>query len=594
MTRLGIPDRPVEKLDDDTLEIRDYARALAAFLQECDTPITVGIQGDWGAGKTSLMNMVKELLEPEQNGGQSAVRTVLFNTWMYSQFDLGDQLSLLMLSSFVKRLTDGRPDVSGKKLLQWAGKVGPNIVAKKLTGMSWKELTDGGGVSLGDETNVLEKLKEEFKDLCGELTAGDARNRIVFFVDDLDRLPPEKAVELLEVMKNFLDVPGVIFVLACDYAVIAQGVEARLGISNRQDGGRSFFDKIIQVPFKMPVHAYKLEKYVSGLLGRLEWRLESEEEVVSVYQRLLEYSIGFNPRSIKRLFNSILLVKMVLSQDEANQEKILGKPHMLRLLFAVVCMEMAHVRLHRYLASELTVARLSALASEEAFQELCSGGDTPYEGEDPGARAVDFATLFYQLVDEDKNQDISQDELEALRTVFNVSSVTSVSEAPSASVRTRRRWDPESFHDKVVDVLGEETATKVREFFDFCLSDRRHGHSFGTGKEYGSFTVRFRFPNRSKPITTLSLWTSGGVWLRTYDMRASGAVGKRVADRLSQWAIEQGADIDPKKTGIGIEFIERPELLDSLRRVLKELINPAECGSPIEAVHPHSPDSEQE
>ena len=580
MTHLGIPDRPVTGDNGDTLEIGNYARALASFLQKCDTPMTVGIQGDWGAGKTSLMNMVQARLNPENPPGKSTIRTVFFNTWMYSQFDLGDQLSLLMLSSFVKKLTGDKTDFSGKKLLQWASKIGPNIISKQLTGMSIKELAGGEGNSLGGETNLLESLKKEFEILCEELTTNSGLERIVFFVDDLDRLPPARAVELLEVMKNFLDVPRVVFVLACDYAVIAQGVEARLGITNQQDGGRSFFDKIIQVPFKMPVHAYKLGRFVGDLLEKVDWKLESGEEVIAVYQRLLEHSIGFNPRSIKRLFNSLLLVKMVLEEDKVNRERILTDPHMLRLLFAIVCMEMAHSKLHRHLASELSPARLAPLASEEAFQELCSGSDSPYGGDDPGATAMEFALLFHNLVDRDRNQDISDEELAALRTVFNVSSVTSVSSGPPTEVRERIRWAEDTFHDKTVDTLGEETAELVRDFFQFCKSDGRHQGSFGRGRVHGSFTVRFRFAGRSKPIGTLTIWTAGDLWLWTTAMRDSGVVGCRAADRLDEWIAKTVENPRTCKSGTNVVFAGRPDVLPSLMSVLRSLIDPARPDSP--------------
>ena len=47
----------------DTLETGAYAATLATFIKECDTPLTIGVQGEWGSGKTSLLNMVREDIE---------------------------------------------------------------------------------------------------------------------------------------------------------------------------------------------------------------------------------------------------------------------------------------------------------------------------------------------------------------------------------------------------------------------------------------------------------------------------------------------------------------------------------------------------
>ncbi len=74
--------------------------------------------------------------------------------------------------------------------------------------------------------------------------------RVVVFVDDLDRLQPQKAVEVLETMKIFLDCERCVFVLAVDYDVVARGVKAKYGDTLSDEKGKSFFDKIIQLPFK--------------------------------------------------------------------------------------------------------------------------------------------------------------------------------------------------------------------------------------------------------------------------------------------------------------------------------------------------------
>jgi hypothetical protein len=571
MSNLGIPDRPVLATKEDVLGIKAYAQALSDFLLRCDTPITLGIQGDWGAGKTSLMNMVRELLQETVSQERFKCETVWFNTWMYSQFELGDQLPLLMLSSFVGSLKPAKNLAeTSEGILKWAVRVGPNIIAKKLTGMSVKELADDEA-GIRQDVNLLEELKGQFAKICGEIIAGDPRNRIVFFVDDLDRLRPDKAVELLEVMKNFLDVPGVVFVLACDYNVIAQGVEAKFGVTNRQSGGRSFFDKIIQVPFQMPVHTYDLEKYVGTLLDKLNWTISEQTDVAEVYKPLLEWSIGFNPRSIKRLFNSILLLKLVMNRGDDAQRAILADAHMMKLLFAIVCMEMAHSELHRYLASEVSQERLRSLRSDDSVGQLYQE-DGPLEGQQPTSALPRFAALFYRLVDQNRDSDISDDELTALATAFNVSSVTSVNDPEPQTEPRPRRWDIDRFIDKSQEQWGgDDVEAHLRAFYEFFLGKKARIR-FGSGKEYGSLTVHARLRGKGAYVQTLRVWTSGPMHIFMGVLNTSGAPGKRVAQAISEWCEENGTPLDPRHKEPSIDVGKRTDLLGSLTTLLDPLI----------------------
>jgi predicted KAP-like P-loop ATPase len=57
MKKIGIIDQPHKDISNDLLNIFPHAESLSIFIKECDTPITIGIQGEWGSGKTSLMHL---------------------------------------------------------------------------------------------------------------------------------------------------------------------------------------------------------------------------------------------------------------------------------------------------------------------------------------------------------------------------------------------------------------------------------------------------------------------------------------------------------------------------------------------------------
>ena len=73
MSKIGYTDRPVEQLDEDSFGIKTYIDGLCEFIVSCDTPMTISIQGDWGSGKTSMMNMIKKVVDDR-------VHAIWFNT----------------------------------------------------------------------------------------------------------------------------------------------------------------------------------------------------------------------------------------------------------------------------------------------------------------------------------------------------------------------------------------------------------------------------------------------------------------------------------------------------------------------------------
>lgn len=89
-----VVDKPTH---DDLFNINKYIDGLTQFILNCDTPMTVAIQGDWGTGKTSIMQQVSKKLG-------SAVTKVDFNTWQYSQFNMGENLSFSLISELLSSL----------------------------------------------------------------------------------------------------------------------------------------------------------------------------------------------------------------------------------------------------------------------------------------------------------------------------------------------------------------------------------------------------------------------------------------------------------------------------------------------------------
>ena len=442
---LGFSDLPVVNKEDDIFEVSNYVNALSAFIKECTTPMTIAIQGTWGAGKTSLMNLIREELG-------NSVDSIWFNTWQYSQFNMEDELTLTLLSSLSEALEPEQSQRAniGKSILSLASrtalKIGVSTASHFLGEEVGEALQDAGSEAKSIITKNKEQdlspvqavkvLKKQFQEAVLNKIGKSSKDRLVFFIDDLDRLNPGKAVEVLEILKLFLDCDKCVFVLAIDYSVVSQGVRVKYGDSIDDSKGRSFFDKIIQVPFKMPTAQYNLKNYVGKFLESIDIKNPSEQ-MLSNYSQLIEYSIGSNPRAMKRIFNAYLLLSKVtkIKGEQSDWDK--------EMLFAVLCLQLSFEELYLYLAKNLDECNsqefMERLYNIDSYRDA-EDGDEDNESsiltddnlkligkkyDDQKLRnLLKFMKVFVEVIDQNGDGDLSEEELNDFYSVINISSIT--------------------------------------------------------------------------------------------------------------------------------------------------------------------------
>jgi len=412
---------------EDAFGIGKYITGLCSFVMDCETPLTIAIQGDWGSGKTSVMAMVqKKLAEDKQ-----PVHCVWFNTWQYSQFNTADSLSLSLIDVIVSGLgLDGKD--KAKNLRDTLGRVGSGLAnLGKRVAYGGAEFVMGsvntedlrkyfekdGVANVKDLQETIGALKEQFNECVAEACAKKNVDRVLVFIDDLDRLQPLRAVELLEVLKIFLDCEKCVFVLALDYNVVVSGVKSKYGEDFKADKGRSFFDKIIQVPFKMPVAQYDISSFVKKTFEAVAGGVCEETDAKNLVA-VINKSIGSNPRSMKWLFNSFLLLLKVVGDDvqDDNSKKI---------LFAVLCMQQHFEVLYNHIVmsiEELNVEFFEGLASEGDIEALLDSENI--SGVDTDA-VVEFMKSFNKVLCAAGTQTIDERNLDILRVLLKSSSITS-------------------------------------------------------------------------------------------------------------------------------------------------------------------------
>ena len=99
--KIGIVDEPVKPQEGgtDDLDINIHTQALTEFMTATSTPITVGIQGEWGSGKTSLINTIHHHFDQPD---QEDVKQIWINSWEYSLLSTPEEALL----KIIKKITD--------------------------------------------------------------------------------------------------------------------------------------------------------------------------------------------------------------------------------------------------------------------------------------------------------------------------------------------------------------------------------------------------------------------------------------------------------------------------------------------------------
>lgn len=372
--------------DEDALDFTPYVETLADIIQTGNTPLTIGVFGTWGSGKTSLMKMVKKNLPDD-------FTVAWFDAWKYDKEETLWRAFLLSVLTSLKDTAhnNGQPTEEFEKmqsllyreielekmggvtidLPKLGGAVATGLVKLSLSfipGISTlnklvEELQAGAAKSSTDEAvsaitrertkiyieqvQFLEQFQEKFAKL---VKTHIAPKRLVVFVDDLDRCLPEKAIEVLETIKLFLDVENCVFVLGLDQEVIERGIEMKYReFGEKQDGdnqkkftieGIRYLEKIIQLPFQIPpIERSDMGGFVQNLSA--EWPHEE-------CPRIFADGLGDNPRQIKRTVNTFL---MLWKLAQKRNERLQGKVKPVRLA-KVVAIQTAYPDLYNLLLKD--------------------------------------------------------------------------------------------------------------------------------------------------------------------------------------------------------------------------------------------------
>ena len=440
----------------DHLNLLPYAEALTKFIETADTPMTVGLQGDWGSGKTSMLNMLRGDESNRKSGLLTSTQCLVINfeTWSYSQFNDRQRLPMACLYALTEKLGDalkkekllndktedtfkkttGKLTSVLKKSFANAsiGVMGINIPVGKAISEASAEQDQQDEEKLDDLSQQMIEFRESFSELVDLWVDSDKKKsnrRVVICVDDLDRIEPIVALELLESIKNFLDVEGCVFILAVDYEIVQEGMKKKLGGDVQKTTGKSFFDKIIQLPFNMPKSSYNIQNYLKKLIVEAQFVNTSLliKNDLKFLEEITVCSIGGNPRSIKRVMNYARLLNII--RDENKDRKNTFTPLDSKILYSLICMQIAWPEVFAHFMAEPTSETMQNLENWDYLDktpELKPLFDRVRDVEGLKNNISGFIDTLFSEIDVDGDGTLSQKEFEPVQKVLSMAKFTSV------------------------------------------------------------------------------------------------------------------------------------------------------------------------
>lgn len=287
------------------------------------SPSTIGLYGDWGSGKSSLMKLAQKKIEEkntEIGDEKDSIKTLCieFNGWLFEGYeDTKTSLCGVILDAladekrFSKEITDYAKTLIKKidfnKILGKSIKYGLDFFLTggigALTDLTLSSVlstikTNVSEVQAKDLEEILNKFKkddktrteiknfrEEFKQL---LQKSNVEN-VVVFIDELDRCLPDTVLEVFEAMRLFLFVEGMSFVIGADERLIQYSIKSKYKEvpGNNLDIGKEYLEKVIQYPLYIPqLTRAEVNQYLACLLLRETLTENQFKEILSIIYTL--------------------------------------------------------------------------------------------------------------------------------------------------------------------------------------------------------------------------------------------------------------------------------------------------------------------
>lgn len=279
----------------------------ASLLLKSESPgIVVSLEGPWGYGKTSTINLIQRYFESLPQDGQPIVMG--FNPWIVSGTDNLTQQFLVQLALQIEEPDHPEETKNVARQLLSYSKI--FTAMKYIPGAEpWATIVEDVIKGVGEAADSIGKLKEfsiedKRRNVVNAIKKLD--RPIVVFIDDIDRLPPEEVFQMIRMVKAVADFPRVAYVLAFDPDYVNKALE-----SGKMANAAQYLDKIIQVRLQLPIIEQKaIETIVDDELAKLglavtkAYSPKNQHRLTEMYHGSIKYLLH-TPRDALKLFNNV-------------------------------------------------------------------------------------------------------------------------------------------------------------------------------------------------------------------------------------------------------------------------------------------------
>ncbi|WP_168455199.1 KAP family P-loop NTPase fold protein [Bacillus cereus] len=341
---------PIKDIEQDALNRASFAEKIAkSLVKSGEDSLTMGILGNWGSGKSSVYNLIKEKSDKNQ------VIFIEFKPWYFGENDHDIiRLYLLEFLEGIKKTQGYNPEI-GKAIKKYADILSSVSLRGFGTIISFKELIDR--FKPGQSTDSLSDLKEEIETLLK-----DYPKRIVVYIDDIDRLEGSEIRMIFKLVRLVADFPKVTYILALDEEVVQKSLSSVYQFEEKGnlEDAKKYIEKFIQIPIYLPkpdvIDLYSLcKKQLNKIIEENNILDKSYNEIIN---DLIELKLSL--RDVSRYFN---LVKFYLPflKEEVN----------VRDLLYLILIQVSSPELYQYIyTNKLLFLNDSKFELDDEFKEI--------------------------------------------------------------------------------------------------------------------------------------------------------------------------------------------------------------------------------
>jgi predicted KAP-like P-loop ATPase len=295
-------DEPIEKPEQDRFGFDPFAKAVAASILKLAFPkgTVIALNGRWGSGKSSAVNLIRHYLSPAVERNEIAI--VNFNCWWFK----GEEA---LTRAFFGELAAALGPSIGKKLRKSLARLTPRLLSAGSVvgaGLAMTSAAPAAALTTG-VMGLLEKLwkpNDTLEALYSELsrTLAQQKKRFLIVIDDIDRLSPDDALQMFRLVKSVGRLPNVMYLLVYDRKLAEKIVGERF-----PSEGPHYLEKIVQASFDVPeARSTELQQHLLQRIGSICGEPQ-EDDVVRTMNIFFDVVVPDikTPRDLIRFSNAL-------------------------------------------------------------------------------------------------------------------------------------------------------------------------------------------------------------------------------------------------------------------------------------------------